>query len=108
MRVDINSYKKGDWMVTHIVIFTWIPEVQAEQVENLRQALNRLATEFSGIATIRHGPDLRFRDVNGNYALVATFPDRAGWDAYQADPRHKEVVRDFVLPIQAARLTVQF
>lgn len=94
-------------MVTHIVIFTWRAEVRAEQVEALRQALNRLAAEFSGTAEIRHGPDLGFRDGNGDYALVATFPDRAGWDAYQADPRHKAVVRDFVTPIQAARLTAQ-
>ena len=95
-------------MVTHIVIFTWIPEVRAEQVANLQQALNQLAVQFSEPVTIRHGPDLGFRDISGDYALVATFPDRAAWDAYQADPRHKAVVRDFVTPIQAARLTVQF
>ncbi|MES2258925.1 MAG: Dabb family protein [Pseudomonadota bacterium] len=95
-------------MVTHIVIFTWIADVRAEQVEQLRQALNRLATEFSDTATIRHGPDLGFRETGGDYALVATFADRASWDAYQADPRHKAVVRDFVVPIQAARLTAQF
>lgn len=95
-------------MVTHIVIFTWIADVKAEQVENLQQALNKLASEFSETATLTHGPDLGFRDINGDYALVATFPDRASWDAYQADPRHKAVVRDFVTPIQAARLTVQF
>lgn len=95
-------------MVTHLVIFTWIPEVKAQQVDNLRQALNQLAVEFSDTVTIRHGPDLGFRDVNGDYALVATFPDRASWDAYQADPRHKALVRDFVTPIQAARLTLQF
>lgn len=95
-------------MVTHIVIFTWIAEVKAEQVQDLQRALNRLAAEFSETATIKHGPDLRFRDVNGSYALIATFADRAAWDAYQADPRHKAVVRDFVTPIQASRLTVQF
>jgi hypothetical protein len=95
-------------MVTHIVIFTWIADVTAQQVQDLQRALNGLAAEFSDSATIKHGPDLRFRDVNGNYALVATFPDRATWDAYQADPRHKAVVRDFVTPIQASRLTVQF
>lgn len=94
-------------MVTHIVIFTWIAEAKAEHVESLRQALNHLAQEFSGPVTIRHGPDLGFRE-SGDYALVATFPDRAAWDAYQADPRHKAVVRDFVTPIQAARMTVQF
>ena len=94
-------------MVTHIVIFTWIAEVRAEQVENLRQALNQLAAALADTAMITHGPDLGFRDISGDYALVATFPDRAGWNAYQADPRHKAVVRDFVTPIQAARLTAQ-
>jgi hypothetical protein len=95
-------------MVTHIVIFTWVAEVQAAQVEGLRQALNGLAAEFADSATITHGPDLGYRETGGDYALIATFPDRAAWDAYQADPRHKAVVRDFVTPIQASRLTVQF
>ncbi len=94
-------------MVTHIVIFTWIADVKPGQVEKLQQALNQLAIEFSGTATINHGPDLRFRETGGDYALVARFPDRAAWDAYQADPRHKAVVRDFVTPIQASRLTAQ-
>jgi hypothetical protein len=96
-------------MVTHIVIFTWIAGTTAEQVDGLRQALDQLAAALSDTqARISHGPDLRFRDGNGDYALVATFPDRASWDDYQADPRHKAFVRDFVSPLQAARLTVQF
>ncbi len=95
-------------MVTHIVIFNWIDGTTTEQVEAFRQALNQLAGEFGDAAQIRHGPDLRFREGNGDYAIAATFPDRAGWDAYQADPRHKAFVRDFVAPLQASRLTVQF
>lgn len=92
-------------MVTHIVIFTWIPGVTAQQVDQLRLALDRLAADMP--ANITHGPDLGFRDTGGDYALVASFADRAAWDAYQADPRHKAVVRDFVTPIQASRLTAQ-
>ena len=95
-------------MVTHIVMFEWKIGVAAAEVDALATALDRLAADLSDLATIRHGPDLRFRDGNGDYALVATFADRAGWDAYQADPRHQAFVRDFVLPIQASRRTVQF
>ena len=95
-------------MVTHVVIFEWQAGVAAEQVSALGEALDRLAADLSDIAAIRHGPDLHFRDGNGDYALVATFADRAGWDAYQSDPRHKAFVRDFVSPIQASRRTVQF
>lgn len=95
-------------VVTHIVIFEWIPGAGAAQVSALREALDRLAADMSDLVTIRHGPDLRFRDGNGDYALVATFADRAGWDAYQADPRHQAFVRDFVSPIQASRRAIQF
>ena len=95
-------------MVTHVVIFTWIAEAAAEQVAQFQQALDRLAEDVADLAALRHGPDLRFRDGNGDYALIATFPDRAGWDAYQAHPKHKAFVRDVVAPIQASRVAIQF
>ena len=95
-------------MVTHLVIFTWIAEATSEQVDALRQALDLMAEALADLASIRHGPDLRFRDGNGDYALVATFADRAGWDAYQAHPKHKAFVQDFVTPLQASRVAIQF
>ena len=95
-------------MVTHIVIFSWVAGTTAEQVTSLGQALDRLAEKLSDLVTIKHGSDLRFRDGNGDYALVATFTDRAGWDAYQPHPEHQAFVRDFVTPIQASRLAIQF
>ena len=95
-------------MVTHIVIFTWIAGTPDEQLTALGRALDSLAAQHSDIATIRHGRDLAYREGNGDYALVATFADKAGWDDYQADPAHKALVRDFVTPIQASRLTIQF
>ena len=95
-------------MVTHTVVFTWIAGTTAAQVDHLRQALDHLAAELSDIVTIRHGPDLRFREGNGDYALVATFADRTGWDAYQVHPKHKAFVRDVVTPLQASRVAIQF
>ena len=95
-------------MVTHIVIFRWIAGVTSEQVDRFGQALDALSSELRDITRIQHGPDLRFRDGNGDYAIIATFNDRAGWDAYQAHPTHKTFVRDFVAPMQASRLTIQF
>jgi hypothetical protein len=95
-------------VVTHIVIFSWIDQVTDDRLESFRQALIAMAEELSGIATIQHGADLHFRDGNFDYALVATFPDKEGWDAYQAHPNHKAFVRDFVTPIVASRFTIQF
>jgi hypothetical protein len=94
--------------VTHVVIFTWVADATADQVAAFDRALSELATVLADLVVMRHGADLRFRDGNGDYALIATFPDKAGWDAYQADPRHKAFVRDFVVPLQASRITIQF
>ena len=95
-------------MVTHVVIFTWNDAVTAERVAALSAALDRLSVEMANLISLSHGPDLRFREGNGDYGLVATFVDQAAWTAYQADTRHKAVVRDHVAPIQASRLTIQF
>ena len=94
-------------LVTHIVIFTWIAGTTARQVSDLRLALDRMANDLTDLATIRHGPDLGFRETNGDYALVATLRDRAAWDAYQAHPKHKAFVADMVMPLQAARTAIQ-
>lgn len=94
--------------VTHIVIFTWVAGTDSAQVERVRQGLDDLAEEFAGMMSIMHGPDLRFREGNGDYALVATFSNRADWDSYQAHPAHKAFVRDAIAPIQASRLAIQF
>jgi hypothetical protein len=95
-------------MVTHVVIFTWLPGVTLEQVDAFSEALSRMAMAFLETATIRHGRDLAYRPGSGDYAMIATFEDRAGWDAYQTHPIHKAFVRDFVTPLQASRLTIQF
>ena len=95
-------------MVTHVVIFSWVSGVTREQVEQFRQSLDQLASDLSAIAVMKHGPDLQFREGNGDYALVASFADRTAWDTYQAHPRHKAFVRDVVAPIQASRLAIQF
>ena len=93
-------------MVTHIVIFKWVPGVTSDQVSAFSDKLTSLASDLG--AVISHGPDLAFREGNGDYALVATFADQAAWKSYQADPRHQAFVRDVVTPIQASRLTIQF
>ena len=95
-------------LVTHIVIFNWIAGTTAEQVSDLRAALDRMADDLADLASIRHGPDLGFRETNGDYALVATFQDKAAWDAYQAHPKHKAFVAEMVTPLQASRTAIQF
>lgn len=95
-------------MVTHIVMFSWKAGVTQEQTETFHRELAAMASKVSSIGSIQHGPDLRFRDGNADYAMVETFKDRAAWDDYQADPLHESFIRDFVAPIMASRITIQF
>lgn len=95
-------------MLTHIVIFTWIVESNEVQVASFQKALSHLATELGDMVSMRHGRDMKIREGNGDYALIATFADKAGWDAYQAHPSHTAFVRDYVTPLQDSRLTIQF
>ncbi|MCP3729993.1 Dabb family protein [Sphingomonas sp. MG17] len=95
-------------MVVHVVIFNWRDGVTADQAAGFRDALEVLAGEVAALGTIRHGADLAYREGNGDYALVATFSDRAAWDAYQTDPRHKAFLADFVTPLVASRVAIQF
>ena len=97
----------GGLLVTHIVIFTWKPGVTADQVKAFRTALDVLAADVSDITALHHGPDLQFRAGNGDYALVTTFADKRGWDTYQAHPKHRAFVQDFVTPLQASRVAIQ-
>ncbi len=94
-------------MVTHIVIFHWAAGVTRDEIDKFSKELERMAAHFVETATIRHGPDLAFREGNGDYALLATFTDKAAWRAYQEDARHKAFVRDFVAPLQASRVAIQ-
>lgn len=44
--------------------------------------MDSLADDLRYMETMNYGPDLAFRDGNGDHALVAPFADKAGWDAY--------------------------
>ncbi len=94
--------------MTHVVLFTWLAGVTAQQVGALREALDRMAEELAHLTTLRHGPDLGIRHGNADYALVATYADKAAWDNYQMHPAHKAFVRDFITPLLAMRVTAQF
>ena len=94
-------------MLLHAVIFTWKTGTTDEQVEAVGRGLDRLASEITDVESLRHGPDLRFRQGNGDYALVATFADEAAWRRYQAHPAHQALVRDVIAPLRAGGLSIQ-
>lgn len=92
-------------VIRHVVLFNWIDGTTAADVARVAAALDSLAADLG--MTIAHGPDLGFRTTNADYAVVATFTDRAAWNTYQDDPRHKELVARTIVPLQASRSAIQ-
>lgn len=95
-------------MITHIVLFKWRSGVNAEQCAAFAAALDALYAEMDGPVDVKHGCDLGYRaSGNSDYALIARFTDRAAWDAYQADPRHRAFIETMVAPIVENRAAIQ-
>ena len=92
----------------HVVVFRWREGVPRVEIGRVAAGLDALAREIQLILSLEHGPDLGFRDGNGDYVLIAWFADRAAWDAYQAHPSHKTFLDDCIVPILASRTTIQF
>lgn len=94
-------------MIWHVVTFEWRPEVSAEQVEALVEALARFRAEIPVLVDYRYGPDLGLRENNGDFAIVAVLASADDLPAYLDDPAHHALVRDFIAPLSARRLAVQ-
>jgi len=95
-------------MLSHVVIFSWKTGTTKRQIEAVGHALDRIANLNDDVLDLRHGPDARLRNGNGDYALVATFADEAAWRRYQADPSHLSLVHELITPIRLRAVSIQF
>jgi Stress responsive A/B Barrel Domain len=93
--------------VVHIVTLTFRPESAGQAVLELAAALDELGPHTNAIL-FQHGPDLRIRDGNADYAINAVFSDEQTFLGYMASPQHQRIIRDVVTPHLQARSAVQF
>lgn len=94
-------------MIVHIVVFTWKDGVTSTDVDALRAAIDAMLPQLGDVQSFRHGPDLKIRPGNGDYALVATFADEEAWRGYQNHPAHKALVTDVVAPLRKGSVATQ-
>ena len=91
----------------HVVLFRWQPGVTADQIDELSRSLRALSTRLDGCRSYTCGPGLGLSDFSSDYGVVATFEDRAAWDAYMVDPEHDRIRSELILPIVADRAGIQ-
>ena len=94
-------------MLTHIVIWKYRSEVDAETRREHVSMLRRLPSVITDIRSFEVGFDVLGLPRSYDTGLVAVFPDRAALDAYTIHPEHIAVA-DFGRTISEQVASVDF
>ena len=95
-------------MIRHVVLFRWKPEATPEQKKLVAAELGKLPSGISSIRSYVLGADAGINQGNAEFAVTADFDDEAGYLAYRDDPRHREIIGQYITPIAAERTAIQF
>jgi hypothetical protein len=106
-------------MFFHVVMFTWRPGTSADEVKVAAGAMKDLFAQTAGLLGFdmgtdedlqsgRFGAELGLASEKADFCVVMRFDGAESWHAYNADPRHREVVRKAVGKLLARRISVQF
>ncbi|MCJ1713547.1 Dabb family protein [Curtobacterium sp. VKM Ac-2922] len=77
-------------MIHHVVSWGLRPELdRADTIAQIRSLLTGLVGVVPSIRTLQVVDNVAYPDKNHDVAVVATFDDLAGLDAYQVHPEHQ-------------------
>lgn len=98
-------------MIKHIVFFNFKDEaLGATKEQNMAHAKEILEALMGKVPTLRSmvvGTNVVPSEAAWDFALVATFDDAAGLQAYVVHPEHKKV-GEFIGQVRAGRASVDF
>ncbi len=95
-------------MVEHIVLFRWSEAATPEAIDNIIQELRALKTKIEGILDLTCGANFTDRGQGFTHGLVVRFTDREALKAYGPHPAHQYVVQNFIAPVRADSLAVDY
>ena len=95
-------------MVEHIVLFKWKPEATPEAITQAVEGLRGLKDKISGIVDLSCGENFSDRSQGFTHGLVVRFTDRAALEAYGPSEAHQHVVQNYIMPIRADVLAVDY
>ncbi|MFF2111804.1 Dabb family protein [Rhodococcus koreensis] len=94
--------------IGHVVIFTFMPDLPTATLTALAESLDALSAATAGIESYQHGPDLRIRPGNADYAVSAVFTDHDALTAYMTSPEHQRIITELIVPHLRDKSSVQF
>jgi hypothetical protein len=95
-------------MIRHMVLFRWISDATPEQKQRVVTELGQLAELLPTLRAYHVGPDLGLVEGNFDFAVAADFDDLDGYLTYRDNPGHRAVIAEFIQPIAAQRVAVQY
>ena len=94
-------------MFRHVVLFRFVPDITDEQRAALLAGLAALPGKIPEIRRYRFGPDAGVVEGNWDFAVIADFDDRAGFEVYAPHPAHQAFIAECISPVLADRAALQ-
>lgn len=91
----------------HVVMFRWAADAPSERRTAALDALHRLTEQMAGLGTLTVGTDAGLAAGNADVVVVADFPSEQAYLDYAGDPRHQDVVQNYLRPAIAERVALQ-
>jgi len=95
-------------MIEHLVLFRWTVEATAEAVSRVMDELRALKGRIPGVQDLTCGENFSTRSQGFTHALVVRLENRAALEAYGPHPAHQRVVQEFINPIRADVLALDY
>jgi hypothetical protein len=95
-------------MIEHIVLFKWKPETSPEQITEVINNLQALKGKIPGIIDLSCGENFCDRSQGFQHGLVVRFDSKISLENYGSHPSHQEVVQNFIKPILADIIAVDY
>ena len=95
-------------MVEHIVLFRWSEDASQEAIDSVVAELRELKSKIAGVVDLSCGVNFSDRAKGYTHGLVVRFMDRAALEAYGPHPEHQRVVQNFINPIRADILALDY
>jgi hypothetical protein len=95
-------------MIEHLVLFQWTADASPEAIAHVVTELRALKGQIPGVVDLTCGTNFSSRSQGYTHALTVRLTDSAALEAYGPHPAHQRVVQEFINPIRAAVLAVDY
>jgi hypothetical protein len=95
-------------MIRHTVLFRWKAEATEEDRQQVANEVAKLPSMVPSIRAFASGVDAGLAEGNFDFAVTADFDDKAGFFAYRDDLGHRDIIKQYILPLAEVRAAVQF